>query len=661
MTRRDLHAGEYIGERYRIVGEPLHGGMGVVFIAQDLESDNGDTPQRTLYALKSLTSDTWHSPESETFKLEIAAWLSLADHPNVIKAHDIVTFREQPYLILEYAEGGNLAQRLRRALLSGAVILQIAEHICHGLIHLHRSGLIHRDLKPSNVLFDGSGIAHITDLSLSGNARVAAAGSIGQSFAGTLQYASPEHFVALNECDERSDIYSFGAVLYELICGRPVFVARSFKEYRRLHFEQAPFPPSMRKGLSESEWQTLKTVVDSCLAKRPGNRYSTFSDVLEALQLRQSPAGRSDVRTLTRSTFLDDGADEMTKAEALSRVGLHAEALQVLERSSTPSLRRLRLKGQCHFALGAVHEAVLAFTLAAEADPEDSLTKHALAACMVPEAERTTVRRALEQHASRHLPELAASNGFAYLLSFHEFESAVLGYFEVTTRLEANRSWDYCVVVFEWHPARFFRYGVLIGAPYKQSEALGKLLARVPAGDLEVLHQAPPTLTESRSLAAFDDVIRQSRSLAWTSHVSRNKVKFAVAEIETAVRFLNRRIPLALVRLGVANLDPTLIDDVVALVYTISNIESRRLVAKRDAPPGFLGHGAVDIAGKIYSERNMWETERRSRTLFLRILREHLSKIDRVRSMAVPVPVHEHVIEYARRLLAFYATKPKQH
>src|SRR5205823_840395 len=106
-----------------------------------------------------------------------------------------------------------------------------------------------------------------------------------------------------------------------------------------------------------------------------------------------------------------DGISEMTKAEALSRVGLHAEALEVLERSAATGLKHWRLKGQCHFALGAVREAVVALMLAADADPGDSLTKHALAKCLVSEAERTTVSSALEQHATRHLPELAVSHG----------------------------------------------------------------------------------------------------------------------------------------------------------------------------------------------------------------------------------------------------------
>src|ERR1700681_1221809 len=198
------------------------GGMGEVYKARDTRLD------RTV-AVKILPSHLSENPEAKQRFDREARTISSLNHPNICTLHDVGEQDGVDYLVMEYLEGETLADRLRKAPLPVDQVLKYGIEICEGLEKAHRSGVVHRDLKPGNIMLTKTG-TKLLDFGLAKPAAAAiGAGSSSASLAtmskpltvegtilGTFQYMSPEQ-VEGKEADVRSDIFSFGAVLYEMI------------------------------------------------------------------------------------------------------------------------------------------------------------------------------------------------------------------------------------------------------------------------------------------------------------------------------------------------------------------------------------------------------------------------------------------------------------
>src|SRR5579871_3455863 len=209
LNNGDLSVGEYaigsrISGRFEVFGIRL-GGVGIVYLVRDLISGN-------KYALKTYQKSVLRDKAAqETFSDEVEAWICLPPHPNIVRAYSVVSVSGLSYLQLEYMGGGSLRERMRK--FDSTQALQLAYQICSGLEFAGRNHQFgHFDLKPENILFDINGIPKITDFGLSGTIRMVN-GRYPRVASGSWPYAPPERFAEKPE-DCRSDIYSFGVLLY---------------------------------------------------------------------------------------------------------------------------------------------------------------------------------------------------------------------------------------------------------------------------------------------------------------------------------------------------------------------------------------------------------------------------------------------------------------
>jgi serine/threonine protein kinase/WD40 repeat protein len=264
---------------YEIIAPLGAGGMGEVFRARDTRLD------RTV-AIKICTGRF-----TERFEREARAISSL-NHPHICALYDIGREDTVEYLVMEYLEGESLETRLRKGPLPIEEALEIAIQIASALNAAHRRGMVHRDLKPGNVMLTRSG-AKLLDFGLAKmNETIELSGAdvtqlsvhrpitVEGTILGTLQYMSPEQLEG-KEADARSDIFSFGAMLYEMITGRKGFAGSSQASLIAAVMTTAPPPVSTIQPMASP---ALDRLVRRCLAKSPDDRWQCAGDLLSDLE-----------------------------------------------------------------------------------------------------------------------------------------------------------------------------------------------------------------------------------------------------------------------------------------------------------------------------------------------------------------------------------------
>ena len=266
--------GERVG-RYTILGRLGAGGMGEVYRASD------DRLGREV-AIKVLSSRTRENPESRRrFQQEALAIGRLSD-PNVLAVFDVGDHQGCPYLVTELLQGVTLRQRLGEAPLTSRKAIECAAGMARALSAAHHLGVVHRDLKPENVFVTAEGGVKVLDFGLAKTlsaaaipSRVTASGTV----LGTVGYMSPEQ-VRGETVDARSDLFSLGAVLYEMLCGCRAFQRDSAVE--TLHAILNDAPPAFA-ATSGRIAPALARVVLRCLEKRPEDRFQSAEEVAAAL------------------------------------------------------------------------------------------------------------------------------------------------------------------------------------------------------------------------------------------------------------------------------------------------------------------------------------------------------------------------------------------
>ncbi|HLB38352.1 MAG TPA: serine/threonine-protein kinase, partial [Gemmatimonadales bacterium] len=259
-----------MADRYRVVGLLGKGGMGEVYRADDLKLGQ---PVALKFLPEALQDD---AERLERFYHEVRIAREVS-HPAVCRVHDIGEIEGRPFLSMEYVDGENLSSLLRRiGRLPRDKALDIARQVSAGLAAAHSKGVLHRDLKPDNVMLDGRGKARLTDFGLA-----AAVASVrgADVRSGTPAYMSPEQ-ISGREVTLKSDLYSLGLVLYELVTGKRMFDGRTLTELARQHQEQEPVRPSV---LVDDLDPAVERVILNCLEKDPRNRPASALAVAAAL------------------------------------------------------------------------------------------------------------------------------------------------------------------------------------------------------------------------------------------------------------------------------------------------------------------------------------------------------------------------------------------
>ena len=260
---------------YEVLGELGRGGMGVVYKARQLSLNR-------IVALKMVLSGGHASPaERARFKAEAEAVAKL-QHPNIVSVYEVGEHQGHPYLALEFCPGGSLDRKLGGVPLAPEEAARLAECLARAMHLAHTRGVVHRDLKPANILLAESDIPKVTDFGL---AKMLDSGS-GQTqtgaVLGTPSYMAPEQARGKSKgVGPAADTYALGAILYELLTGRPPFRGESSMDTLALVLNEEPVRP---RRLRPTVPRDLETVCLKCLHKEPEDRYASALELAEDLR-----------------------------------------------------------------------------------------------------------------------------------------------------------------------------------------------------------------------------------------------------------------------------------------------------------------------------------------------------------------------------------------
>ncbi|MGB7343595.1 MAG: protein kinase [Pirellulaceae bacterium] len=260
---------------YELIDELARGGMGVVFRARQ-------TKLNRLVALKMILSGELAGEEQVRRFYAEAESAAALDHPGIVPVFEVGEHDGQHFFSMGLVDGDSLAATIREQTLTPRQCVGLLQQVTDAVAYAHDQGVIHRDLKPANVLIDSSGQPRVTDFGLakrvSGDSGMTATGQI----MGTPSYMPPEQAAGrIDEIGVTADVYSLGAILYEMLAGRPPFRGASPIETVRQVLENDPVEPSR---LNPGVDRDLETICLKCLAKEPHRRYPTAADLSAEMQ-----------------------------------------------------------------------------------------------------------------------------------------------------------------------------------------------------------------------------------------------------------------------------------------------------------------------------------------------------------------------------------------
>ncbi len=259
--------------KYQLEEELGRGGMGVVYRAR--QTDLGRT-----VALKMVLSSQLASRDALARFREEARAAAALTHPHIVAVHDAGEIDGQPYIAMQFVAGTNLSQRIREGPLPPEEAARIVCAVAGAVEHLHRHGVLHRDLKPSNILLDETGQPFVTDFGLVKVLRGDSHRTHTGAIVGTPSYMSPEQAAGRRDLGPASDVYSLGAILYELLTGRPPFREENPLDTLVQVLESEPPAP---RHVNPAIPRELELVCLHCLEKNPHERFASAADLARAL------------------------------------------------------------------------------------------------------------------------------------------------------------------------------------------------------------------------------------------------------------------------------------------------------------------------------------------------------------------------------------------
>jgi serine/threonine protein kinase len=271
--KQELTTGSTFAERYQIIEELGKGGMGRVYRALDKELNEE-------IALKLIKPEiARHQKSIDRFKIEIKLARKVI-HKNIGRVHELMEEKGIRFITMEYVPGEDLKSFIRRSgQMAVGTTLRVARQVCEGLAEAHEMGIVHRDLKPNNIIIDKEGNARIMDFGIARSLMTKGITEKGVMIS-TPEYMSPEQ-VEGKEVDQRSDIYSLGIILYEMLAGRVPFEGDTPFTIGVKHKSESPRPP---KEWNEQIPDDLSQVILKCLEKDKENRYQSVGEVRSDLE-----------------------------------------------------------------------------------------------------------------------------------------------------------------------------------------------------------------------------------------------------------------------------------------------------------------------------------------------------------------------------------------
>jgi tetratricopeptide (TPR) repeat protein len=286
---REFNVGDVIEQRFE-VEQVRRGFMGIVYLAHDRQ-------RRRRVAIKTFQNKfLWDEEAIARFSAEAELWVRLGSHPNIVRAYDLRTFLGKPHVVAEYVHGGPLRTLVGHLQLKEA--LDYAIQVSWGMSYaVEHAAILHRDIKPDNIMVTLDGQAKVTDFGLARvlpnwqwsddlrDRRSPAArmrSTTTEVLGGTLPYMAPEAIETSIHIGVWTDIYAFGVMLYELFTGKLPFDSMRDESLIRMHMQVSPRDPrELKPGLHKG----AAHIVLRCLAKRPAERYQSFREVEEDLQI----------------------------------------------------------------------------------------------------------------------------------------------------------------------------------------------------------------------------------------------------------------------------------------------------------------------------------------------------------------------------------------
>jgi serine/threonine protein kinase/lipopolysaccharide biosynthesis regulator YciM len=309
--------GETFGPRYKIIEEIGRGGMGRVYKAEDKELG-------ITVALKMIHPEySSRRHIIERFKKETLLARSIS-HENVIRIYDIGEVDKIKFISMDYVKGQSLKELiLTSGKLTVETTISITKQICEAIHIANQKGIVHRDLKPQNILIDNSGKAYVTDFGVAKSVEVMEDSAPG-IIIGTIQYISPEQAKG-EKADTRSDIYSLGIIMYEMLTGEKPFKAETYTGYIQKHIHEIPASPSK---FNPNIPFYLEKIILKCLQKDKRDRYQNAEEILHDLE---------EQKVTVRPVLSRIGAKKLLKATYASALIILIVAIAYLWIKRKPS------------------------------------------------------------------------------------------------------------------------------------------------------------------------------------------------------------------------------------------------------------------------------------------------------------------------------------